>query len=79
MSVDPKVVVTTNINPRMVGGHLFLNATSGTHIYFDKETIAGQTLVTRDTGLLPVAPLLRKVAKVEPVFHDGMGLELYYN
>ncbi|CDY46450.1 BnaA08g06580D [Brassica napus] len=27
----------TSINSKIVGGHLFLNATSGTHIIFDKE------------------------------------------
>ncbi|KAL0845869.1 hypothetical protein Bca101_019115 [Brassica carinata] len=43
MRVDSKVIVATNINPKMVGGRLFLNATSGTHIYFDKETNAGQS------------------------------------
>ncbi|CAH8337563.1 unnamed protein product [Eruca vesicaria subsp. sativa] len=69
MRVDPRVVVATNIGPKMVGGHLFLNATSGTHIYFDKETIAGETcfygLVARDTGLPLAAPLLRGYTKVE--------------
>ncbi|KAF2553259.1 hypothetical protein F2Q68_00033569 [Brassica cretica] len=71
MRVDPKVVVATNVKPRKIGGHLFLYATSGTHIYFDKETNIGQAglsrLVSRCTGLTPVAPLIRKVAKVEPV------------
>lgn len=69
MRSDPKVVVATSVNPKMVGGRLFLNATSGTHIYFDKETNAGESLflrlVTRDTGLAPVAPLLKSYAKVE--------------
>uniref|UniRef100_A0A0D3DN86 Uncharacterized protein n=1 Tax=Brassica oleracea var. oleracea TaxID=109376 RepID=A0A0D3DN86_BRAOL len=41
-------------------GRLFLNATSGTHIYFDKETN-----VRRDTGLQSVAPLLKGYATVE--------------
>ncbi|KAF2548392.1 hypothetical protein F2Q70_00022848 [Brassica cretica] len=67
MRVDPMVIVATNINPRTVGAHLSLNATSRTHIYFDEETSAGQTLVTRSTGLPPAAPLLGEVAKVEPV------------
>ncbi|CAN6807711.1 unnamed protein product [Brassica oleracea] len=43
MGGDPRVLVATSINPKIVGGHLFLNATSGTRIYFDKETIAGET------------------------------------
>ncbi|CAN7047729.1 unnamed protein product [Brassica oleracea var. botrytis] len=69
MRDDPKVIVATNINPKMIGGHLFLNATSGTHVYFDKETNARESffyrLVARDTGLTPAAPLLRAYAKVE--------------
>ncbi|KAF3519456.1 hypothetical protein DY000_02059001 [Brassica cretica] len=71
MRVNPRVIVATNINPRTVGGRLFLNATYGTHIYFDEETSAGKTsfnrLVSISTGLPPAAPLLRKVAIVEPV------------
>ncbi|KAL0701027.1 hypothetical protein Bca4012_057149 [Brassica carinata] len=43
MHVDPKVIFATNINLKMVGGRLFLNATSEMHIYFDKETSAGET------------------------------------
>ncbi|KAH0897719.1 hypothetical protein HID58_047287 [Brassica napus] len=69
IGVDPRVVVATSVNPKIVGGRLFLNATSGTHIYFDKQTDAGERLfyrlVERDTGLPPVAPLLKSYAKVE--------------
>ncbi|KAL0816275.1 hypothetical protein Bca101_072719 [Brassica carinata] len=69
MGVDPRVFVATSVNPKIVGGRLFLNATSGTHIYFDKETDAGERLffrlVEQDTGLPPVAPLLKSYAKVE--------------
>ncbi|KAL0678927.1 hypothetical protein Bca4012_006908 [Brassica carinata] len=50
-------------------GRLYLNATSGTHIYFDKETNVGESyfykLVSTDTGLPSAAPLLRGYAKVE--------------
>ncbi|KAL0715297.1 hypothetical protein Bca4012_064619 [Brassica carinata] len=89
--VDPRVIVATSINPKMVGGtvslhslykyrkyhhfilwiagRLYLNATSGTHIYFDKETKAGEDyfyrLVSRETGLTSAAPLLRGYAKLE--------------
>ncbi|XP_013639830.1 PREDICTED: uncharacterized protein LOC106345115 [Brassica oleracea var. oleracea] len=63
MRGNPRVVVATSVNPKMVGGRLFLNATSGTHIYFDKETTAGESffymLVAQDTGLTPASPLLR--------------------
>ncbi|KAG2286785.1 hypothetical protein Bca52824_046389 [Brassica carinata] len=92
MRVDPKVMVVTSINPKIVGGiglciiiychstlvltslliyggRLFLNATSGTHVYFDKKTEAGAALfyrlVARDNGLPSAAPLLKSYAKVE--------------
>ncbi|KAF8106519.1 hypothetical protein N665_0138s0009 [Sinapis alba] len=69
MSGDPMVIVATSLNPKIVGGRLFPNATSGTHIYFDKETNAGEAffykLVTAVTGLRSYAPLLKKHAKVE--------------
>lgn len=69
MKGDPRVVVATSINPKMVGGRLFLNATSGTHVYFDKETSAGESLFNRlveqDTGVRPATPLLRSYAKAE--------------
>ncbi|KAL0715089.1 hypothetical protein Bca4012_064411 [Brassica carinata] len=69
LRADPKVIVATSINPKMVGGRLFLNATSGTHVFFDKKTRAGSgrfyELVARDTGLQSAAPLLRSYAKVE--------------
>ncbi|CAF2111279.1 unnamed protein product [Brassica napus] len=66
---DPRVVVATSINPKMIGGGLFLNATSGTHVYFDKETKSGEDyfyrLVARDNGVPSAAPLLKGYAKVE--------------
>ncbi|KAF8077142.1 hypothetical protein N665_1060s0020 [Sinapis alba] len=40
---DSRVVVATSINPKIVGGRLFFNATSGTQIYLDKETNAAET------------------------------------
>ncbi|CAF1758394.1 unnamed protein product [Brassica napus] len=45
-------------------GRLFLNATSGTHVYFDKKTIAGAARFYR-SGLPSAAPLLKSYAKVE--------------
>ncbi|CDY60764.1 BnaAnng17160D [Brassica napus] len=69
MHGDPRVVVATSINPKMIGGGLFLNATSGTHVYFDKETKPGEDyfykLVARDNGVPSAAPLLKGYAKVE--------------
>ncbi|KAF2579886.1 hypothetical protein F2Q68_00005255 [Brassica cretica] len=69
MGGGPRVLVATSINPQIVGGRLFLNATSGTHIYFDKETTAGETyfyrLVAQDTRLPSAALLLKSYAKME--------------
>ncbi|KAF8102821.1 hypothetical protein N665_0193s0005 [Sinapis alba] len=69
MGGDPRVIVATSVNLKMVGGRMLLNATSGTHIYFDKETAVGErlfySLVSQDAGLTPVAPLLKGYAKVE--------------
>ncbi|CAF1838362.1 unnamed protein product [Brassica oleracea var. botrytis] len=42
--VQPKVMVATNINPKFVGGRLYLNATSGAHFYFDNEVAESQRL-----------------------------------
>ncbi|KAL0712434.1 hypothetical protein Bca4012_019412 [Brassica carinata] len=48
-----------------VAGRLFLNAMSGTQIYFDKETNAGETyfykLASKDTGNTSAASLIRGV------------------
>ncbi|KAH0914591.1 hypothetical protein HID58_029037 [Brassica napus] len=57
------------INSFLHACRLFLNATSGTHVYFGKETSAGESffnrLVEEDTGVTPATPLLRGYAKVE--------------
>ncbi|KAG2256484.1 hypothetical protein Bca52824_075778 [Brassica carinata] len=39
---EPRVVIATSVNPKVVGGRLFLNGTSSTHLYFDSETAAGK-------------------------------------
>ncbi|KAH0885114.1 hypothetical protein HID58_061210 [Brassica napus] len=70
MAVDPRICVATSVNPRMVGGRLFFNGTAGTHIHFDVETVAGESLFSsglleQDTGLAPVGRLVRSFAKVE--------------
>ncbi|CAN7094749.1 replication protein A 70 kDa DNA-binding subunit A [Brassica rapa] len=41
---EPRVIIVTSVNPKIVGGRLFLNGTSGTHLYFDSETSAGKEL-----------------------------------
>ncbi|CAH8390640.1 unnamed protein product [Eruca vesicaria subsp. sativa] len=56
----------------MVGGRLFLNDTSGTHIYFDKETAAGESEFYR-YWLTPAAPLLKGYAKVESLSIAGLN------
>ncbi|XP_013613788.1 PREDICTED: uncharacterized protein LOC106319950 [Brassica oleracea var. oleracea] len=47
---EPKVILFTSINPKVVGGKLFLNATSCTHFYFDCETSAGKEHYERLVG-----------------------------
>ncbi|CAN6877173.1 unnamed protein product [Brassica oleracea] len=39
---EPRVVIATSVNPKIVGGRLFLNGTSSTHLYFDSEIAAGK-------------------------------------
>ncbi|KAH0886813.1 hypothetical protein HID58_062909 [Brassica napus] len=73
MRGDPKVIVATSINPKMVGGRLFLNATLGTHVYYDKETRTGESFFFRDTGLPAAAPLLKSYAKVVSVTIVGLN------
>ncbi|KAF8096726.1 hypothetical protein N665_0303s0049 [Sinapis alba] len=68
---DPRVVVATTVNPRIVGGRLFLNATSGTLIFFDKETHAGEVLISemvcKYSGKSAAPSLLRGYTKIEPL------------
>ncbi|CAH8359021.1 unnamed protein product [Eruca vesicaria subsp. sativa] len=51
MSVDPRVIVATNTNPRMVGGIEIFRLLS----------------ITKDSGLSSTAPLLREIPKVKPL------------
>ncbi|WZZ79650.1 hypothetical protein YC2023_100222 [Brassica napus] len=39
---EPRVVIATRVNHKIVEGRLFLNGTSSTHLYFDSETAAGK-------------------------------------
>ncbi|CAH8364262.1 unnamed protein product [Eruca vesicaria subsp. sativa] len=68
MIVPPMVVVATNVNPPE-NWRLFVNATPGTHVYFDGITSAGQDRLTRlaarKTGLPSTEPLLREIPEVE--------------
>ncbi|CAN6860572.1 unnamed protein product [Brassica oleracea] len=69
--VQPRVMVATNINPKFVGGRLYLNATSGTHFYFDNEVTASRTLFeqlsTRPENDTTSGKQYRGVKKLEPV------------
>ncbi|CAH8320550.1 unnamed protein product [Eruca vesicaria subsp. sativa] len=47
---EPRVVIATSINPKIVGGRMFLNATSGTHLYFDCDTAASKEVFDTLTG-----------------------------
>ncbi|XP_013600667.1 PREDICTED: uncharacterized protein LOC106308090 [Brassica oleracea var. oleracea] len=64
-------MVATNINPKFVGGRLYLNATSGTHFYFDNEVTASRTLFeqlsTRPENDTTSGKQYRGVKKLEPV------------
>ncbi|KAF3587892.1 hypothetical protein F2Q69_00029816 [Brassica cretica] len=65
---EPKVVLVTSINPKIVGGRLFLNGTSATHVYFDTETNAASTHLFGDglnqTG---TSSKLLHAQKIEPI------------
>ncbi|KAL0898117.1 hypothetical protein Bca101_082078 [Brassica carinata] len=64
MGGDPRVLVATSINPKIVG----------VHTYFDKETTVGDSYfyrrVAQDTGLSSAAPLLKSYAKVAGIKLD---------
>ncbi|CAH8363779.1 unnamed protein product [Eruca vesicaria subsp. sativa] len=59
--VQPKMMVAMSINPKFVGGQLYLNATYGTHFYFDNDVSASQTLFEQKWEAV------WGVKKVEPV------------
>ncbi|RID80630.1 hypothetical protein BRARA_A03277 [Brassica rapa] len=66
MRVDPKVMVVTSINPKIVGGMIVVNlpcvCVFGCSL---RNHYALCRLVARDTGLPSAAPLLKSYAKVE--------------
>ncbi|WZZ09137.1 hypothetical protein YC2023_095058 [Brassica napus] len=51
---EPRIVIVTGINPKMVSGKLYLNGTSATRIYFDSETAVGKVDFDRQATLLLV-------------------------
>ncbi|CAH8392603.1 unnamed protein product [Eruca vesicaria subsp. sativa] len=67
MHGDPRIL--SSYSNKRFHSRLFLNATSGTHISFDKDTNVGEILfyklVSTNIVLPSAAPLLRGYAKVE--------------
>ncbi|XP_010539751.1 PREDICTED: uncharacterized protein LOC104813725 isoform X2 [Tarenaya hassleriana] len=43
---QPRVILVTNINPKFVGGILYLNTTSASKFYFDDEADASKTFIS---------------------------------
>ncbi|KAH0859621.1 hypothetical protein HID58_087882 [Brassica napus] len=77
---EPKIIIATSVNPKIVGvdvfmflnfGRLFLNATSGTHLYFDSETAAGKkvfdTYLARSADLGAFTSKVVRAQKIEPM------------
>lgn len=44
---EPRIVVVTAINPKIVSGNLYLNGTSATRVFFDRETTVGSEAFNR--------------------------------
>ncbi|WZZ23740.1 hypothetical protein YC2023_007141 [Brassica napus] len=44
---EPRIVVATGVNPKMVSGKLYLNGTSATRIFFDSESAVGKVVFDR--------------------------------
>ncbi|KAG2305033.1 hypothetical protein Bca52824_033684 [Brassica carinata] len=47
---EPKIVLVTAINPKIVSGRLYLNGTSATRVFFDCETTVGTEAFNRLPG-----------------------------
>ncbi|XP_009150788.1 replication protein A 70 kDa DNA-binding subunit B-like isoform X2 [Brassica rapa] len=47
---EPRIVIITGINPKIVLGKLYLNGTSASRIFFDSETSAGKDRLERLPG-----------------------------
>ncbi|KAH0879533.1 hypothetical protein HID58_066927, partial [Brassica napus] len=61
---EPRIVLATSINPRMGGGRLYLNSTSGTHSYFDSETAVEKEMLEK---LASTASKVVHAQKIEPL------------
>ncbi|CAN7043653.1 unnamed protein product [Brassica rapa subsp. trilocularis] len=49
---EPRIVVVTAVNPKLVSGKLYLNGTSATRIFFDSETAVGADAFARQASFL---------------------------
>ncbi|KAL0730706.1 hypothetical protein Bca4012_026800 [Brassica carinata] len=47
---EPKIVIVTGINPKVVLGKLYLNGTSASRIFFDSDTLVGKDRLDRLPG-----------------------------
>ncbi|CAN6860061.1 unnamed protein product [Brassica oleracea] len=47
---EPRIVLATSINPKIVSGKLYLNGTSATRVFFDCETTVGAEAFNRLPG-----------------------------
>lgn len=47
---EPKIVLVTGINPKIVSGKLYLNGTAATRLFFDSETSVGKAEFERLTS-----------------------------
>ncbi|CAH8306070.1 unnamed protein product [Eruca vesicaria subsp. sativa] len=68
---EPKIILVTSVNPKIVGGRLFMNATFGTHLYFDSETAVGKevynTLVGEGSSQSSSSSKIVHAQKIEPL------------
>lgn len=68
---EPRIVVVTAVNPKLVSGKLYLNGTSATRIFFDSETAVGADafarLPTGDTDQSGSSSKVVHAQKIEPM------------
>ncbi|KAF2572385.1 hypothetical protein F2Q70_00005133 [Brassica cretica] len=63
---EPEIIIATSVNLKIVGT-LFLNATSGTHLYFDSETAAGKKVFDTSEDLGAFTSKVVHAQKIEPM------------
>ncbi|KAL0797217.1 hypothetical protein Bca101_068594 [Brassica carinata] len=73
---EPKIVIVTGINPKVVLGKLYLNGTSASRIFFDSDTLVGKDRLDRQCGGRDEAESSSKVVhaqKIEPLTIDELN------